>query len=115
MPPIRLLSTHCLRAIFALFRLFFQKKHQGAIKTGIVCYTNEICNFKHAMATMTISYDGRSKLARSVVDFIRSLDVFTITEHTGGKGSYQLSQEDVRAGRVESFASSNDMFESLGI
>lgn len=67
------------------------------------------------MATMTISYDGRSKLARSVVDFIRSLDVFTITEHTGGKGSYQLSQEDVRAGRVESFASSDDMFESLGI
>jgi len=67
------------------------------------------------MATMTITYDGRNKLARSVVDFIRSLDVFTITEQPATKGSYQLSQEDIRAGRVESFASSTDMFNSLGI
>lgn len=67
------------------------------------------------MATMTISYDGRSKLARSVVEFIRSLDVFTITEQPATKGSYQLSQEDIRAGRVETFASSSDMFRSLGI
>ena len=67
------------------------------------------------MATLTISYDGRSKLARSVVDFIRSLDVFTITEQPPTKGSYQLSQEDIRAGRVETFASSAEMFKSLGI
>ena len=68
------------------------------------------------MATMTLSYDGRSKLARSVVDFIRSLDVFTVIENpTTSKGSYQLSQEDIQAGRVETFASSNDMFQSLGI
>lgn len=32
------------------------------------------------MATLTISYDGRNKLARSVVDFIRTLDVFHISE-----------------------------------
>ena len=65
---------------------------------------------------MTLSYDGRSKLARSVVDFIRSLDVFTVIENpTASKGSYQLSQEDIQAGRVETFASSNDMFQSLGI
>lgn len=65
---------------------------------------------------MTLSYDGRSKLARSVVDFIRSLDVFTVIENsTTSKGSYQLSQEDIQAGRVETFASSNDMFQSLGI
>ena len=64
---------------------------------------------------MTITYDGRSKLARSVVDFIRSLDVFTITEPSATKGSYQLSQEDIRAGRVETFASSAEMFKSLGI
>lgn len=67
------------------------------------------------MATMTLTYDGRSKLARSVVEFLRSLDVFTITEQPAAKGSYQLSQEDIRAGRVETFASSNDMFQSLGI
>lgn len=67
------------------------------------------------MATLTLSYDGRSKLARSVVDFIRSLDVFTITEQPASKGSYQLSQEDIRAGRIETFASSTEMFQSLGI
>lgn len=67
------------------------------------------------MATLTLSYDGRSKLARSVVDFIRSLDVFTITEQPASKGSYHLSQEDIRAGRVETFASSTEMFQSLGI
>lgn len=67
------------------------------------------------MATLTITYDGRNKLARSVVDFIRTLDVFTITEQPASKGSYHLSQEDIRAGRVETFASSTDMFESLGI
>ena len=54
------------------------------------------------MATMTISYDGRNKVARSVVDFIRSLDVFTITEQPATKG-------------VETFASSSEMFQSLGI
>ena len=32
------------------------------------------------MATATITYGGRNKLARSVMDFIRSLDVFTVTE-----------------------------------
>lgn len=67
------------------------------------------------MATMTLSYDGRNKVARSVVELIRSLDVFTITEQPASKGSYQLSQEDIRAGRVETFASSNEMFQSLGI
>ena len=67
------------------------------------------------MATITLSYDGRNKLARSVVEFIRSLDVFTVTEKPAGKGSYQLSQEDIRAGRVETFASSGEMFQSLGI
>ena len=34
------------------------------------------------MATMTVSNDGRNKVARSVVEFIRSLDVFAITELT---------------------------------
>ena len=61
------------------------------------------------MATMTISYDGRSRVARNVVELIRSLDVFTITEQPATKGSYQLSQG------VETFASSSEMFQSLGI
>ena len=31
------------------------------------------------------------------------------------KSSYELSQEDIKEGRVEKFASSDDMFKSLGI
>ena len=86
-------------------KTIFQMNHR--YKTEILKQSN--------MATMTISYDGRSKLARSVVDLIRSLDVFTIIEQPASKGSYHLSQEDIRAGRVETFASSSDMFQSLGI
>lgn len=32
------------------------------------------------MATLTISYDGRNKVAQSVVALIRSLDVFHISQ-----------------------------------
>lgn len=67
------------------------------------------------MATMTITYDGRNKAARAIVEMLRSLDFFNITEPSASKGSYSLSQEDIRAGRVESFDSSSDMFKSLGI
>jgi len=35
---------------------------------------------QHTMATLTISYDGRNRTARSVVELIRSLnDVFQVT------------------------------------
>jgi hypothetical protein len=67
------------------------------------------------MATLTLHYDGRNKTARSIVEMLRSLDIFHITDHPTGKSSYQLSQEDIRAGRVETFDSSSDMFQSLGI
>ena len=32
------------------------------------------------MATITISYDGRNKIAKSVVELIRSLEVFKVLE-----------------------------------
>ncbi len=67
------------------------------------------------MATITLSYDGCDKIARCVVDFFCSLDIFTFTEQPTSKGSYQLSQEDIRDGRIDTFASSCDMFQSLGI
>lgn len=67
------------------------------------------------MATLTLHYDGRNKTARSIVEMLRSLDIFHITEQPTSKGSYQLSQEDIRAGRVETFDSSSDMFQSLDI
>ena len=32
------------------------------------------------MATATITYDGRNKIARSIMQMLRSLDIFTVTE-----------------------------------
>lgn len=34
---------------------------------------------------------------------------------TSNKNSYQKSQEDILAGRIEKFSSSEEMFQSLGI
>ena len=55
------------------------------------------------MATMTISYDGRNKAARSIVEMLRSLDFFSITEAPAKpkrKSGIELAYEDVAAGRV---------------
>ena len=55
------------------------------------------------MATMTISYDGRNKAARSIVEILRSLDFFSITEAPAKpkrKSGIELAYEDVEAGRV---------------
>ena len=34
---------------------------------------------------------------------------------TSNKNSYQKSQEDILAGRIEKFSSSDEMFKSLGL
>ena len=52
------------------------------------------------MATMTISYDGRSKAARSIVEMLRHADFFTIMEEPKRKSGIELAYEDVAAGRV---------------
>ena len=39
---------------------------------------------------------------------------YTITQNER-TASYERSQEDVRAGRIEKFASAEEMFKSLGI
>lgn len=40
---------------------------------------------------------------------------YEYSELSKSKSSYQLSQEDKSAGRIEKFSSSEEMFESLGI
>ena len=32
------------------------------------------------MATLTLNYDGRNKTARSIVEMLRSLDIFSVSE-----------------------------------
>lgn len=55
------------------------------------------------MATMTITYDGRNKTARSIIELLRTMDFFHITEAPAKprrKSGIELAYEDVAAGRV---------------
>ena len=55
------------------------------------------------MPTMTITYDGRNKTARSIMELLRTMDIFHITEASAKprrKSGIELAYEDVAAGRV---------------
>ena len=66
------------------------------------------------MATMTISYDGRNKAARSIVEMLRHADFFTIVEKPNRKSGIELAYEDVAAGRVtEWHGSTQDMINAI--
>jgi hypothetical protein len=47
--------------------------------------------------------------------YLRDLGVLVESRKTVKKSSYMQSKEDVRKGNVESFANSEDLFQSLGI
>lgn len=52
------------------------------------------------MATLTLNYDGRNKTARSIVEMLRSLDIFHVVETPSRKSGIEQALEDVAAGRV---------------
>ena len=66
---------------------------------------------------MTKSYDWRNKAARSIVEMLRSLDFFSITEAPAKpkrKSGIELAYEDVAAGRVtEWHGSTQDMINTI--
>lgn len=65
------------------------------------------------MATLTIQYDGRSKTARSIVEMLRSLDIFHVVETPARKSGIELAMEDKAAGRVTTWDSPQQMFDTL--
>ena len=68
------------------------------------------------MATMTITYDGRNKTARSIIELLRTMDFFHITEAPAKprrKSGIELAYEDVAAGRVTKWESTEQMFNTL--
>lgn len=67
------------------------------------------------MATYTITVNERSNGGRALMAYLRELGVLVDKQVTAKKSSYVRSQEDVRKGRVETFASAEEMFESLDI
>ena len=66
------------------------------------------------MATYTISVDERTTDGKALYAYLQALGVLREKRKTK-KSRYQLSQEDIQAGRVETFKSSEEMFKSLGI
>ena len=67
------------------------------------------------MATYTITVNERTNGGRALMAYLRELGVLVEKRTTTKKSSFARSQEDIRNGRVESFASSDEMFQSLGI
>ena len=68
------------------------------------------------MPTITISYDRRNKTARSIVELLRTMDIFHITEVPAKphrKSGIELAYEDVEAGRVTKWESTEQMFNTL--
>lgn len=67
------------------------------------------------MATYTITINERSTSGKALMAYLQALGVLIKKVSPQTKSSYQRSQEDKKAGRIEEFSSSEEMFESLGI
>lgn len=67
------------------------------------------------MASYTITLNERTTSGKALMAYLQALGVLVnkITPKT--KGSLARSHEDKLAGRIEKFASSEEMFQSLGI
>ena len=67
------------------------------------------------MATYTITLNERTAKGKALMEYLQALGVLVKKVSPKAKSSYQRSQEDKLAGRVEKFSSSEEMFKSLGI
>lgn len=67
------------------------------------------------MAIYTITLNERTASGRALMSYLQALGVLVEKISPKTKSSYRRSQEDKLAGRVETFSSSEEMFQSLGI
>lgn len=67
------------------------------------------------MATYTITLNERTASGKALMDYLKALGVLLHKISPKTKSSYLRSKEDIKAGRVETFSSPEEMFESLGI
>ena len=66
------------------------------------------------MATYTIKINERTARGKALMEYLNALGVLINKVSPKTKSSYLRSQEDIQAGRVEKFSSSEEMFKSLG-
>jgi hypothetical protein len=67
------------------------------------------------MTTYAITLNERTNAGKALLSYLQTLGVLLTEITPKRKTSYIRSQEDIRKGRVEKFASSDEMFQSLGI
>ena len=67
------------------------------------------------MATYAITVNERTVNGKALMAYLKALGILVQKLSPKEKSSYIRSQEDKAAGRVEKFASSEEMFQSLGI
>ena len=67
------------------------------------------------MATYTITLNERTASGKALMSYLKALGVLVEKISPKTKSSYIRSQEDKIAGRIETFSSSEEMFQSLGI
>ena len=67
------------------------------------------------MATYTITLNERTASGKALMAYLQALGVLVQKVTPTKKNSYERSQEDIREGRIETFSSADEMFESLGI
>ena len=67
------------------------------------------------MATYTSTLNERTARGKALMEYLQALGVLMQKVSPKAKSSYQRSQEDKLAGRIEKFSSSEEMFKSLGI
>ena len=67
------------------------------------------------MATYTITINERTTSGKALIAYLQALGVLLRKVTPEKKSSLERSQEDIREGRIEKFASSEEMFQSLGI
>lgn len=67
------------------------------------------------MATYTITLNERTASGKALMAYLQALGGLIKKVTPAKKNSFERSQEDIREGRVEKFASSEEMFQSLGI
>jgi hypothetical protein len=92
----------------------FPKKCSGFLWILYFCRRLTIKKTK-TMATYTITLNERTASGRALMSYLQALGVLVEKISPKTKSSYRRSQEDKLAGRVETFSSSEEMFQSLGI
>ncbi|MBP3774783.1 MAG: hypothetical protein ILA34_05490 [Bacteroidaceae bacterium] len=68
------------------------------------------------MATYTITVNEQTASGKALMAYLKALGVLVRkVSPPARKGSLESSEEDIRTGRIETFQSAEEMFQSLGI